>query len=143
MSRPACDPLTREIIHTAFHASGTSLTIPTALPQPELFHGRNPALVPAGALLLLGVFPCLGTEASAAPPQIAKIAPLGVRRGFANEVTVSGSNLAGNPRLIAPFAFQIEPAAGSGQERRGQLENQVDRRGRRRRGGLSDSSSNR
>ena len=42
---------------------------------------RNPALVPAGALLLLGLLPCLGTKASAAPPQIAKITPLGVRRG--------------------------------------------------------------
>ena len=45
----------------------------------------------------------------AAPPQIGNIAPLGVRRGVATEVTISGSNLAGNPRLIAPFRFQIEP----------------------------------
>jgi hypothetical protein len=70
---------------------------------------RNPALVPAGALLLLGLVACFGTPASAAPPQIAKIAPLGVRRGIATEVTVNGTNLAGNPRLIAPFAFRIDP----------------------------------
>ncbi len=70
---------------------------------------RNPALMPAGALMLLGLLPCLGMEASAAPPQITKIAPLGVRRGIATEMTISGANLAANPRLIAPFAFRIDP----------------------------------
>ena len=70
---------------------------------------RNPTLAPAVALLLAGLVQAFGTDAMAAPPQIANIAPLGVRRGVANEVTISGSNLAGNPRLIAPFHFQIEP----------------------------------
>src|ERR1700678_278431 len=71
---------------------------------------RNPTLAPAAAILLPILIQAFGTEAQAAPPQIANIAPLGVRRGVANEVTISGSNLAGNPRLIAPFHFQVEPA---------------------------------
>jgi hypothetical protein len=71
---------------------------------------RHPTIVPANALIMLGLIHGLGTEALAAPPQIANIAPLGVRRGVANELTVSGSNLAGNPRLIAPFHFQVEPS---------------------------------
>ncbi len=70
---------------------------------------RNPTLAPAVAFLLAGLVQAFGTEAMAAPPQIANIAPLGVRRGVANDVTISGSNLAGNPRLIAPFHFQSEP----------------------------------
>ena len=70
---------------------------------------RNPILASAVAFLLSGLVQGPGTEARAAPPQIANITPLGVRRGVANEVTIAGSNLAGNPRLIAPFRFQIEP----------------------------------
>jgi hypothetical protein len=71
---------------------------------------RNPTLAPTVALLLAGLIQAFGSEAMAASPQIGNIAPLGVRRGVANEVTISGSNLAGNPRLIAPFHFQIEPS---------------------------------
>ena len=33
----------------------------------------------------------------AAPPQIGNITPLGVRRGVSTELTIGGSNLAGNP----------------------------------------------
>jgi hypothetical protein len=47
--------------------------------------------------------------ALAAPPQISNIAPAGVQRGVPAEVTISGSNLAGNPRLIAPFDFKDGP----------------------------------
>jgi hypothetical protein len=51
--------------------------------------------------------------AMAAPPQINNIAPLGAQRGVSAEVTISGSNLSGNPRLIAPFAFTLlAPTAG-------------------------------
>ncbi len=51
-----------------------------------------------------------GTPAlRAEPPQIADSAPFGLMRGVAAEVSLTGANLAGNPRLIAPFAFQVEP----------------------------------
>lgn len=43
------------------------------------------------------------------PPQIQGTSPFGVKKGEATEVTISGTNLAGNPQLIAPFAFQVEP----------------------------------
>ena len=97
----------------------------------------------AGLFTMLGLIHGIGTTASAAPPQINKIAPLGVRRGVASEVTISGGSLAANPRLIAPFPFQIDPLSASGQERRGQLENQAERGRRRRRRGLSCPNSNR
>ena len=34
--------------------------------------------------------------------------PLGIRRGHSSELTISGANLAGNPRLIAPFGFKLD-----------------------------------
>ncbi|MHC5540711.1 hypothetical protein ACYOEI_21030, partial [Singulisphaera rosea] len=43
------------------------------------------------------------------PPLIQETTPFGVRKGEATEVTIAGANLAGNPQLIAPFAFQAEP----------------------------------
>jgi hypothetical protein len=58
----------------------------------------------------------LGTraEALAAPPQINNIAPAGLQRGVAAELTITGSNLSGNPRLIAPFeCTQIPRPSGS------------------------------
>ena len=65
-----------------------------------------------GLALLLCSF--LSMTASAAPPQIGGISPLGVQRGVPIEVSISGSSLVGNPRLIAPFGFRIEqPAAKS------------------------------
>ena len=70
---------------------------------------RDPTRAPVAAILLSGLIQVFGADVSAAPPQIGNIAPLGVRRGVANEVTFSGSNLSGNPRLIAPFDFQVEP----------------------------------
>ncbi len=65
--------------------------------------------VPAVLFTMLGLIHGVETGARAAPPQINKITPLGVRRGVASEVTISGANLAAKPRLIAPFPFQIEP----------------------------------
>jgi hypothetical protein len=57
---------------------------------------------------LLAVAPAL-----AAPPQIKDISPSGVRRGAPAEVVVAGAGLAGNPRLIAPFASRSEAMKGS------------------------------
>ena len=102
-------PLAREIIPTAFHASGTSLTVPTALPQRELCHASQSRLDARRCIDVVGGDPVSRHGGLAAPPQITKMALLGVRRGNATEVTVSGSNLAGSPRLIAPFAFRIDP----------------------------------
>ena len=51
--------------------------------------------------------------AAAAAPQIKDITPSGVRRGGPAEVVVSGAGLAGNPRLIAPFASRSETVKGS------------------------------
>ena len=60
--------------------------------------------------LFLGVLsPC----AVAAPPQITGISPYGLQRGVTTEVAVSGANLAGNPRLVAPFAFSVVAPAGA------------------------------
>lgn len=68
------------------------------------------------AALVLGAWLGLTAEVSAAPPQITDISPIGVQRGTATELKISGANLAGNPRLIAPFPFQAEAldAKGSG-----------------------------
>ena len=50
-----------------------------------------------------------GSFAQAGTPQIVGIRPFGVQRGVSSEVTIGGSNLGGNPRLIGPFAFRIDP----------------------------------
>jgi len=49
----------------------------------------------------------------ATAPKIGEIAPYGAQRGVATELSITGSDLAGNPRLIAPFSFKIDspPAA--------------------------------
>jgi hypothetical protein len=72
---------------------------------------RKPAVADALLLMLAGLIHGAGTAASAAPPKINNLSPLGVQRGVATELTVSGANLAGSPRLIAPFRFRIEPAS--------------------------------
>ena len=81
---------------------------PASLPP-----GTPPMTRPMPALaLVLGV---LGTSAALADaPQIGSIQPLGVRRGTAADVTISGANLLGNPRLVAPFAFTDGPAQDAG-----------------------------
>jgi len=63
------------------------------------------------AIVILGWTFGFGTAAIAAPPQINNLTPLGGQRGTGTELTISGSNLAGNPRLIAPFAFHLDPPA--------------------------------
>ena len=55
----------------------------------------------------------LALPASAAPPQVNAVSPLGVQRGVATELTLSGAGLSGNPRLVAPFALAVvSPAPG-------------------------------
>jgi hypothetical protein len=66
-------------------------------------------MVRKSVLLAAAIGPFLSAPAVSAPPQVNNIAPLGGQRGVATEVTISGSNLAGNPRLIAPFAFRVDP----------------------------------
>lgn len=50
-----------------------------------------------------------GPAAMADPPRIGDASPFGVRRGEKAEVTLAGTSLGGNPRLIAPFPFELEP----------------------------------
>ncbi len=61
------------------------------------------------AVVLLGT-----TSAFADAPQINGIQPLGVRRGARADVAISGANLLGNPRLVAPFAFTVAPPKTAG-----------------------------
>jgi hypothetical protein len=61
------------------------------------------------AALALGAVLLAAVPAQAGTPQIASITPAGVRRGEASEVTIGGTNLSGNPRLVAPFAMRVEP----------------------------------
>ena len=68
-----------------------------------------------GAFWLAVVFSLTGSHVSAAPPRIEGVAPFGLQRGVASELTLNGLNLGGNPRLIARFGVQIAstPPAGS------------------------------
>ena len=58
--------------------------------------------------IVLGAALIATASAQAGAPQIKDIRPLGVQRGVASEVTISGSDLAENPRLFAPFGFRVE-----------------------------------
>ena len=49
--------------------------------------------------------------APAEPPRIGAIAPMGVCRGVATEVVVSGANLGGNPRWLGSFDAEVESVA--------------------------------
>jgi hypothetical protein len=59
--------------------------------------------------MAVGTLLCAGEPARAGSPKIGSIAPAGVQRGVASELSINGGNLAGNPRLIAPFGFRVEP----------------------------------
>jgi hypothetical protein len=59
--------------------------------------------------LALAVVLLPAVSVRAGTPRIGDISPSGVQRGIASEVTISGGNLAGHPRLVAPFAFRAEP----------------------------------
>ena len=72
---------------------------------------RKPAVAHALLLVVAGFVHLAGTTGNAAPPKINNLSPLGVPRGVATELTFSGANLTGSPRLIAPVPFQIEPSS--------------------------------
>ena len=58
-----------------------------------------------------------GPTALAGTPKIDGIRPFGARRGGSTEVTINGSSLAGNPRLIAPFVSRsdsVDPKRSDG-----------------------------
>ncbi|AMV38633.1 hypothetical protein [Planctomyces sp. SH-PL62] len=59
-------------------------------------------------LLVLGFLVVAGSEAWADPPKVNDASPFGARRGEPAEVTLTGTGLAANPRLIASFPFQVE-----------------------------------
>ena len=63
----------------------------------------------AGLLIAILVFP---VSLRAAPPTLTGSTPLGVQRGKATDVTFRGTGLVDNPRLVAPFGFQLEASAG-------------------------------
>ena len=65
----------------------------------------------AGLAVALGMLSSL--PAGAAPPQINGTTPFGTQKGVATEVTIAGANLAGNTRLVAPFAFKVAPVEGA------------------------------
>ncbi len=68
----------------------------------------------------------LAVPAPAAPPQIVGITPFGARRGTATELTVNGSNLGGNLRLVAPFGFRVAPAPAGSDASNGKLRLTID-----------------
>jgi hypothetical protein len=59
----------------------------------------------------------LAVPALADPPQVAGLSPLGIRRGVATEVTISGANLAGKPPTLGA-ADDRRRARGGPQRRR-------------------------
>lgn len=72
-------------------------------------HRFPPATLALASVALIA----FSSQGFATAPKIGDIAPHGAQRGVATEVSISGSDLTGNPRLIAPFPFKIEsPPAG-------------------------------
>jgi len=58
-----------------------------------------------------------GEPPAAAPrPRVDEMSPLGVRRGFTCELTIRGSALSGNPRLVAPFRFIVAAPPPNGSD---------------------------
>src|SRR3954468_10077193 len=73
-------------------------------------------------IILFSTFP-----ATAAPPAITGTTPFGAQRGVATTVTINGSNLGGNLRLVAPFTFRVaDPALGGSDASNGKLAITVD-----------------
>ncbi len=52
----------------------------------------------------------LAPAVHAAPPKITDIEPPGLERGVSTTLSIGGEVLKDHPRLIAPFAFEVEPA---------------------------------
>lgn len=61
----------------------------------------------AGWAVAMGLALAPDATSWAAPPTIAATSPFGVRRGGATEVTFDGTNLKGNPELVAPPGIKI------------------------------------
>ena len=77
--------------------------------------------------LAIGPALVLAAPALAAPPKINEISPFGVQRGVAAEVTVNGSDLRGNLRLVAPFGFRVaSPPPGNSDASNGKLTLTID-----------------
>src|SRR5258708_7678834 len=74
---------------------------------------RSPPMIRslAGLAVAFGLTLSVSVPAVAAPPQINAISPFGARRGAETELTVSGANLGGSPRLVAPFGFAVSKLA--------------------------------
>src|SRR5262249_61630840 len=58
----------------------------------------------------------LAASALADPPKLTGTSPVGVPRGRAMDVTVSGSGLVDHPRLVAPFPFRLEELVRNGSD---------------------------
>ena len=50
----------------------------------------------------------LAAVARSESPKLGEVRPFGVRRGVATEVTITGTRLEGSPRLLVPFAAEVE-----------------------------------
>jgi hypothetical protein len=83
-----------------------SRQIPCSPHRPDNACRRNGL---AGVLFAIGLLLWVTSFAMAAPPHISNISPSGVQKGVACELTITGANLAGNPRLVASFACRTEP----------------------------------
>jgi hypothetical protein len=84
----------------------------TQFPPSSMF--RKPTFASACAFLFASSLLGICREAVCAPPQINGVSPLGIRRAYSTELTFNGANLAGNPRLIAPFGFKVDSPAPKG-----------------------------
>jgi hypothetical protein len=69
-----------------------------------------------GLAFALGLALAVAEPALAAPPQINSISPSGAQRGVETELTVKGSNLGDNPRLVAPFRHRAAGSASAGSD---------------------------
>jgi hypothetical protein len=93
---------------------------------PARAHRKNSPMNYKTVALAL-VFAALSARATpAAAPQISDIAPFGAQRGLITELTISGANLKGNPRLIAPFNFRPQGPARDGDGSTCKLKLEVD-----------------
>ena len=103
-------------------------TVPPASPllRETALMTRKPTFARHAGTLGLGLIIASATPAFCAPPQINSTSPLGLRRGQSAELTISGANLAGNPRIIAPFGFKIDAPAAKGDASSWKLKLTVD-----------------
>jgi len=73
--------------------------------------------------LIIGcLVPLAGFPAAADPPAIQDLRPAGVQRGEPTRLEIRGEALGANPRLIAPFRFEVEAESASEDAARWRLE---------------------